>query len=195
MFPDGEKVMINFENLLLIGATGRNTGKTEFVLAALDRWAGQVPIYCLKITSIAPGVGCQRGEHGCGACGLADCAGYVLSEETLSDAAKDTTLFLKRGARKAFWLRSLRSNLSQGFSDFAARVPQDALVICESNSLRKEVKPGLFIMLKNPASPVKPSAQAAISLADAVFINTPDTPITTLLDKIRLVDRIPKLVV
>ena len=71
-----------------------------------------------------------------------------------------------------FWLRCHKEHLAEGIKYFLSQIPRDAVIICESNSLREVVKPGRFIMLKNPEdTSVKPSAAAVMELADDVVEN------------------------
>ncbi|MDR1257482.1 MAG: hypothetical protein LBJ86_07020 [Spirochaetaceae bacterium] len=159
--------MVKCESLILIGSTGRNSGKT-YLAAELIRRFARVPVAALKITGFERGGGpCPRGGEGCGACNI---KGEFCLEEELSDGGdKDTALLLAAGARRVFWLRCLRSALEKGFAAFLERAGaiSDSLVICESNSLREVIAPGFFIMIRDSGGgKPKPSAERVAGKAD-----------------------------
>jgi hypothetical protein len=154
----------------MIGSTGRNTGKTLFAMEAISRWKGQYPVIALKVTSLDKHGGeCHKGDHGCGACSSLR-GDYEIVEELETGTAKDTSQLLKSGAARVYWLKSLRAHLSHGVKEFLTLIPLNALVVCESNSLRKAVKPGAFDILHNAANAViKPTAQSVWDIADRVI--------------------------
>jgi hypothetical protein len=159
--------MVYEKRMILIGSTGRNAGKTTVAKALINQLKDNFPVVALKITSIAnAGAVCQRGGHGCDAC--VNIKGeYVLAEE-LGGSGKDTAQFLDAGARRVFWLRALYSALADGYARFLEQIPKDAVIICESNSLRRVVEPGYFIMVDNGKT-AKPSASAVIAQADMLL--------------------------
>jgi hypothetical protein len=178
--------------MILIGSTSRNSGKTSLALALIDRFKGRLPVYGLKVTARSRlDEPCHRGEGGCGVCASLS-GGYVLSAEYDPASPKDTARMLKQGATGAFWLRALSSALPDGFRAFMRLLPEGALVVCESNTLRGVVTPGLFIVMQTPGAPVKPSAQAMLPLADLVYTNDFTTPLEALAAKISLTEaRVP----
>ena len=57
--------------------------------------------------------------------------------------------------------------LAEGLDALMARIDRDAVIVAESNSLRKVVTPGLFLMLKEPpGDQVKPTAREVMSFVD-----------------------------
>jgi hypothetical protein len=164
------------EHLILIGSTGRNSGKT-FLAAELIRRFRRAPVVALKITGFERGGGpCPRGGEGCGACNIA--GEFCLEEELSGGGDKDTALLLAAGAKRVFWLRCLRSALSKGFAAFIERasVSPGGVVICESNSLRETVTPGFFIMIRDSdGRKPKPSAERVAGKAD-VTLQSPFSP-------------------
>jgi hypothetical protein len=184
-----ENVNRNFEiPLILIGAGGRNSGKTHLAKEIIRRVKKKRAVVALKITTVEGRAGCQRGgpfHQGCGACVFS--GDYVLAEETACPdgggaGGKDTAQLLEAGAARVFWLRCRRGALARGFAAFLDKAGQAGaagaaprsegslsdrpLVICESNSLREIVKPAVFIMLNNAAEKMKPSAARVARLAD-----------------------------
>jgi hypothetical protein len=159
--------MIHEKRLILIGSTGQNAGKTTVAKALIERLKDNFPVAALKITSVAhSGAVCPRGGQGCGAC--VNVEGEYVLEEELGGTGKDTAQFLEAGASRVFWLRSLYSALADGYAKFLEQIPKDAVIICESNSLRTVVEPGYFIMVDNGKT-AKPSAVAVIDKADMIL--------------------------
>lgn len=171
--------MLYTPQMLLIGSSGQNTGKTTLAKALIKTWKSfppgspeGVPIVALKITSVAQhGALCPRGGAGCGAC-VSITRDFVLEEEQGTSPNKDTAQLLAAGADRVFWLRSLYGSLTAAYTHFLDQIPQKGLIIGESNSLREVVLPGCFIMLMNTSTPVvKPTAARVLPLADLVVQN------------------------
>ena len=82
--------MLQAPNMLLIGSTGRNIGKTELACELIRRAAPAQTVTAAKITVIRESGGrCPRGGEGCGACTSLD-GDYDLMQETNRDGVKDT---------------------------------------------------------------------------------------------------------
>jgi molybdopterin-guanine dinucleotide biosynthesis protein len=163
--------MLCFPKMIMLGAEGRNAGKTSLACALISRLKTKYPVYALKVTAVESAAGeCPRGGAGCGSCKLSG-ERFVLCEEFDKKSGKDTARLLDAGAEKVFWLRSLRSSLEEGFAEFLAKLPPEAFIICESNALREVVHPALFVMLKGESGSVKPSASRVAHLADIRFDN------------------------
>lgn len=160
--------MIDDPALLLIGSTARNTGKTTLA-AELAKQLADFPLAALKVTRIADeGGGCPHGARGCGLCGRFG-GGFCLERETDASGEKDTALLLASGIEYVYWLRAREEALTGGYRAFRSEVGRDRLTICESNSLRKYVRPLAFIMLKAEFLEIKPSARAVLKHADLVI--------------------------
>ena len=97
---------------------------------------------------------------------------YLITEEKDITLNKDTSRILLSGADKVFWLRVKTVNLIDGFMDFdnymKTYIFDKHIIVCESNSLRKVVKPGIFIIIhcskhfKQSADEVKHFADVTI---------------------------------
>ena len=157
--------------MLLVGAAGRNVGKTELCCALLRRTADKHPIVGVKVTTVAERDGqCPRGGEGCGVCSALEDP-WCLTEEHGEAEGKDTTRLLQAGARRVFWLRVLRENLHEGLQALRDRIG-DALCICESNSLRHVVEPGVFVIARGAnETRIKPSAKEVAHFADDLIVS------------------------
>ena len=161
--------MIHIPNMFMIGSTGRNSGKTTLAAAMVQKFKSTRTVIGLKVTSIeGPEEACPRGGLGCGACGSL-VGSFQIIEETDKNTAKDTSQLLASGCAKVFWLKTLRTHLAEGITEFLKLVPPDAIIICESNSLRHVVQPKAFIMLDNEKDTIKDTAKSVIDLADTVI--------------------------
>jgi hypothetical protein len=156
------------DRLILIGSTGRNSGKTYLAEKLIRRFNG-TPLTVLKITGVDIRNGtCPRGGQGCGACTLD--GDFCLVEELSTGGTKDTSLLLAAGAKRVFWLRCLRFALGSGFAAFLERLDGGGPIICESNSLREAVTPAFFIMIRDPSGKeIKPSAKKVLEKADFIL--------------------------
>ncbi|MEN8255517.1 MAG: molybdenum cofactor guanylyltransferase [Verrucomicrobiota bacterium] len=161
-------------HMLLIGAAGRNTGKTEFACTLIRRFSPAQPITAVKITVIRSDESrgsCPRGGSGCGVCSSLE-GEYDITEETNRDGEKDTSRLLRAGANRVFWLRVLDTHMAEGMAALGGHIDPHSPVICESNSIRKAVRPGLFFMVKDKRSAeFKPTARAVADLADRTVLS------------------------
>ncbi|MGX7136792.1 hypothetical protein ACWOCD_02855 [Enterococcus silesiacus] len=165
---------IEFPDMIQIGSTGRNSGKTTLAKELIAANYRHFSIYGLKVITISGARGkCQRGETGCGICTSID-EGYELIEEKNCSGSKDTMQLLRAGCKKVYLLKVFHDHLLEGFLTFLQYVPRDTLIICESNSIREVVKPGLFIMMGNQKS-IKKTAATVIEQAD-IILDQPKLP-------------------
>lgn len=159
--------------MLMIGSAGANVGKTELACAILRKFrpSGE-PIVGIKVTTIDEKDGkCPRGGEGCGVCSSLEGV-YVITQETDPASDKDTARLLAAGASRVYWLRILRAHLEEGFAALMEVVGSDATTICESNSLRRVVEPGLFFVAeKKGARTWKPSALEVKQYADRIVVS------------------------
>ncbi|MBK5243671.1 MAG: hypothetical protein JJE18_01360 [Eubacteriaceae bacterium] len=158
--------------MILIGSTARNSGKTTLALSIINKYKLNGAVVAIKVTTIAEKNGkCIRGGEGCGVCSNLK-GNFEIIEEINAANNKDTSLLLAAGAKKVYWLKTLKSHIYEGFEELIAGIPEDTLIVCESNSLKKVVNPGIFIMVKNAeSSQIKQSAMEVIDQADIVFEN------------------------
>ncbi|MFT4005841.1 MAG: hypothetical protein QM683_09465 [Lacrimispora sp.] len=156
-------------HMVLIGATGRNSGKTTLALQIIRAFQDRMPIIAFKLITIKDhGDICPRGGHGCGICkGLKGC--FDITEET-GTGTKDTMLLKKAGAKQVYLIRAFKENLKEALEEALKLVPEEALILCESNSVRLVAEPAFFVMIQSSTSPViKPTAQAVMEYADIIL--------------------------
>ncbi len=155
--------------MLMIGAASRGAGKTQFACEVLQRYARTKGLVAIKVTPVDnPGACCPRGSEGCGVC--EELPGhYVISEEMTLNGKKDTSRLLVAGASKVFWLRSVRESLGEGVKAVLRRIPAGTGIVCESNSSRLVLEPGLFLVIQQKGQPdLKDSCRQVLPLADRI---------------------------
>jgi molybdopterin-guanine dinucleotide biosynthesis protein A len=113
---------------------------------------------------------------------------YCITEESDSSSGKDTARLLSAGASRVFWLRVLKEHLQQGTTALLDIIGPNAVSICESNSLRQVVEPGIFLMARNRnLRPWKNSAQQVKKYADKIVVSD-GSSFDFDLDRIKLTD-------
>lgn len=161
--------MIYAPRMLLIGATGRNSGKTVLAVGVIRKFHDIVSIVGAKVTAITDRDGqCPRGGKGCGVCSSIEGAFCITREEEGAEG-KDTQRLIRAGAHRVYWLRALKAHLEEGACALMNEIGPDAWVVCESNSLRTVLEPGLFLMMTAKGMPsMKPSAAQVYGKVDVL---------------------------
>ena len=157
--------MLTDDHLLIVGGTARNVGKTEFVCRLIAKISRNFAVYGLKVSAIFPDEGIYHGDHS------QDMATRHLVEETRLDTGKDTSRMLQAGARRVFYLHSEDDGILTGYQEFRRKLPDNAVVICESNALGEHLKAGLQIMVTQQGVPIKTRAQIRLQHADLVVVS------------------------
>ena len=93
--------MVRIPGMIMVGAAGRNVGKTEFACSLIRQFGPSRRIIGIKVTTIDSTTGpCPHGGDGCGACSSLE-GNYCITEETDSRSNKDTCRMLAAGANGA----------------------------------------------------------------------------------------------
>ncbi len=143
-----------YKNILLIGGTGRNVGKTSLVCELIKRFSSKTEIIGLKITNHF---------H------LNQNQNFNFIEETDTSGLKDSSKMLLAGATKVFYIEAEAKNLQAAFDFFIENQGNNKLIICESNGLSEIITPGVFLLVdRNNNSVIKSSAKKAIAKINAV---------------------------
>ena len=168
--PLPQNIMIKKKNFITIGAAGRNVGKTEFACKLIERYAKIENVIGVKITTIKEKNGkCPRGVDGCGICSSLK-GNYCITEEISGLKGKDTVRMLNAGSGKVYWLRVLKEHLKEGIENLLKLIPDNACVVCESNSSREILEPGIFIVIKDiNIDNIKSSCNNVIHYADKII--------------------------
>jgi molybdopterin-guanine dinucleotide biosynthesis protein A len=159
--------------MLLIGAAGRNVGKTEFACELIRRHAAQHAVIGVKITVIREqGGACPRGGTGCGVCSSLS-EPFRLTEEHEGVSDKDTARMRRAGARRVFWLRVHQAALTEGVRALREACADHVPIICESNTARLAITPGVFLVIREAhVAAIKDSCRQVLHLADRQLLFT-----------------------
>ncbi|HLN53781.1 MAG TPA: hypothetical protein VK212_08730 [Lentimicrobium sp.] len=129
-------------NLLIIGGSGRNVGKTSLALILFEKYK-HFKMLGLKVSSHRKN---EENYHGAHTFYPAD--NYKIIQEQGIQPWKDTARMVNAGASSAYYIEAASDMISFAYNDFNQKYnPNHFPVICESRSLRKHIKPGAFILL------------------------------------------------
>jgi molybdopterin-guanine dinucleotide biosynthesis protein A len=164
--------MFKLDRMLMIGSAGANVGKTELACAIIKKFSKNRAIIGIKVTTIKERDGrCPRGGQGCGVCSSLE-GNFRITEESNSKSDKDTARLLAAGASQVFWLRVMKTHLKEGLTALLDKIGQGSVSVCESNSLRQAVEPGLFLMVKGrDVKWWKSSAREVRQYADKIAVS------------------------
>jgi len=162
--------------MLMVGAAGRNLGKTTFICRLIERLSKTQLVVAIKVTTFEDVDGKIITE-------TARCNTYqtltgrfMVTRETDGPDDKDTHHMFHEGAQKVYWLRTLKSALDDGMQAVFDQMAEDgvpldrACIICESNSARKGVEPGLFLIIRQEGDDFKPSCAEVYDEADRIVL-------------------------
>ena len=167
------------ENIIIVGASGRDAGKTLFTCELIRALKKHSRVFAAKVTTVkVKNEQCHRGEKSCGICSNFKGGFEILEEYSYRDEnrkhthsdIKDSTKMALAGADSVFWVRSLESHLEQAVKELTKRLSDNTFLVIESNSVRKFLTPGLFVILRKAGSEnIKPSCAEVISMADKII--------------------------
>lgn len=76
---------------------------------------------------------------------------------------------LKSGASKVLFIEAEREFVYLAFKEALSILPSEAVIICESGTLRRYTKPSLFVIMHTVGSEPKESSKDLMNLADKVY--------------------------
>jgi hypothetical protein len=151
-------------NLLILGGSHRNVGKTSLIIQLIQRMHQSHHVIGLKVSSIK---GLDENMHGKHEKLASD---FDIFEEKNRDGTKDTSRMLRAGAKNVFYIRAFDHAIPQAFSLFMNKIPKESCILCESISLRYFVQPGLFILIQEEhETKIKSSFQELKPRADLLI--------------------------
>ncbi len=156
--------------LVMVGGHTRNIGKTS-VVEGIIRGLPEYAWTAVKITQYGHGVCSVNGES----CGCAvDEHTFAIDVERETTTGTDTARFLTAGARRSLWVRTKQGELFTALPALQEEINRDPYVIVESNSLRRFLKPLLYLQVLDPThTDFKRSSQQFFDLADAYLLARP----------------------
>lgn len=158
-----ERIMLRMEKMIMIGATARQSGKTEMASRIISKFCNEIKITGIKVTTV------QKGDvsyHG--SLELPSDKNFIIEKSSLSHKNKSTDRMIAAGAAEAFWLHSRSEFLEEAWGKLSSMIDKESFLVCESNSLRKIVQPGVFILIRNLKKEIKETVIDLIGKADLV---------------------------
>lgn len=160
--------MIEEKSLLIVGGTKRNIGKTTLIERIINKFSSEYNIVAFKIKTIYPN---DSFFHGKDSNPLRENENYRITEEIKRIGIEDTNRMLNAGAKRVFKIKTKAGFITDAYNELKEITNKKTLLICESNTLRKEIIPSLFLFVKEDYSDeMKPSASEVIKLADKIIL-------------------------
>lgn len=165
-----------YQNMLMVGSSGRNLGKTEFICQLIKDISQYQPVTAIKITVVEDegGVISSPSSQHCESYKLLT-DDYSVFYEVDKSGTKDTQRMLRAGASNAFWILILRSKMGQIGDILDATldkfsIDHNAPIIVEGISSLKFIEPGMLILIKEYGVDIdKKSCLNAVPFADSVI--------------------------
>jgi len=160
--------MIEDKQLLIVGGTKRNIGKTSLIERIIKKFSSDYNIVAFKIKTIYPN---DTFFHGTDRNPLSADEKFRLIEEKNTNGNEDTNRMLKAGAKKVFKIKTKATNIVEAYKELKNKINSNSLLICESNTLRKTVNPTIYLFVKEANyEDMKPSAKEVIKFADKIIL-------------------------
>jgi len=151
----------NWENILLVAGTGRNTGKTSLICTLLEKYKHLSPI-CVKISP-------HFHEPTPGLKSLYEAGNFRLYEETSRETNKDSSHYLQSGASHSYFIQATDEHLEEAFISLFPYLNMESPILIESAALYKYMQPGMFIVIYDDSKPIKPSGEISMKVADLII--------------------------
>ncbi len=150
--------------MIIIGATARQSGKTELASGIIKNFCKKEKITGIKVTILHEGdASFHRSMN------LPLDENFIIEKSAVNEKNKSTDRMLAAGAIETYWVHSKAEFLNDALQQLLPMIDKNSFIVCESNSLRKFVEPDIFIMILNKTSSVKKSAADILKLADLII--------------------------
>lgn len=153
-------MMETFPRMLMIGGTARKSGKTTLIGRLLEAFGTKYRIGAAKVALYD-----DEGDFGRHYPDALPRRALVIREE---DAAlkKDSDKYLGWGAAESWFMAALPDREPLVLEQIRKISERTDLMILESNTLRKNIQPAVFVMINKPDQPAKRSARELAHLVD-----------------------------
>lgn len=133
--------MINYyPNILIVSGSGRKVGKTSLISELIKGKSAEFEIAAVKISPhVHDSTSIQQMVFSKGNCKI-----FIESEFNL----KDSSVFLKSGAKPVYYMQTDDINLKEGFNFIISEL-KNKLVVCESGMLSSLIKPGVSVYIES----------------------------------------------
>ena len=149
-------------NLLLIGGSGQNVGKTTFTINLLTQFAETNEIVAIKTSCHFHGILDTDIV-------IANNNKFVIVKETVTNTGKDSARMLEAGAKEVYFIQAKDEFIGEAYSFILGKIGNDILIICETASLRKYLVPEIFISLVKDKKEKLPKNKSILKKADILI--------------------------
>jgi len=127
--------------VLIIGGTGRNSGKTTLGCKIIKQFK-EVGLTAIKISP-------HFHEPGNGLVPVVTNCEYHIFRETSHEGIKDSSRMLLAGALESYYIQTHDFTSGAAMDCLLRKIKPLTPVICESPCIRRFIKPGVFILADN----------------------------------------------
>ena len=133
----------SYNNVINVCGAGRNVGKTYLGEAIISHFSNQQAIIAIKISKFKHHAKDKIGLHK-----LVETSFYTVWQE-LNFTPKDSGRYLKAGAKASYYIECDDAHLLNAFLFVYKMVGDSCLIICESASLSKYIKPAISVFVES----------------------------------------------
>ena len=127
--------------VLIIGGTGRNSGKTSLCCKIIEQFE-DVGLTSIKISP-------HFHEPGKSLMPVVTNCEYHIFRETSREGTKDSSRMLLAGALESYYIQTHDFTSGAALDCLLRKLKPLTPVVCESPSIRRFIKPGVFILADN----------------------------------------------
>lgn len=156
--------------LLVVGGQCRKVGKTALCVDLL-RLMDAAAWTAVKVTPYTE-CGCPVRGASCG-CPAWEHT-FSIREETNRSSGKDTSRYLKAGAKSAYWVQTKAGRLADALEGLRVLIKGAHGVLIESDTITSFWRPDLFLLVADPRKgDFKTSARVRLTSADLILLRAP----------------------
>ena len=147
-----------FKDLLLVTGSGQNVGKTTFICDVIS----SNPLRKIAAIKISP----HFHEPTKGLVPIVENNDFRIFEETNHHSNKDTSRYLRAGAKKSYLIQTNDSTLKESFQLTSVLLDPDQPFLVESARLGQILNPELFLFIQGSDSIENPFSIEMRQMAD-----------------------------
>jgi len=151
-------------NLLLIGGSAQNVGKTSFTIDLLKTYSKDNDIIAIKTSCHFHGILDTDIV-------VANNDKFVVVKETVTDTGKDSARMLEAGAKEVFFIQAADEFIGEAYDFLINKLDKKTLIICETASLRKYVVPKIFLALVKEQNEELEENKSILNMADFFVVD------------------------
>ena len=159
--------MIFLPNLLLVSGSNRNVGKTTLICKVIEKVSDYQDIVGVKITPHFHNSRINKRV-------IISKPDLFIAEELDTKSEKDSSKMLRAGATKVLYIEA-KDSAYQEIAIFLKKYYSEEIIVCESASLRKFIKPGIMCIVTSDKKDMKPIVTEIKEHIDIWFDNSDDT--------------------